>query len=92
LFLVQIVVTIKNPTGLHARPAAAFVQAAERFEAAVWLEKDGRRVNAKSILSVMSLGAKQGTSLKLVTDGKDEAAAAATLRDLIERGLGEMVG
>lgn len=90
--MVQIVVTIKNPTGLHARPAAAFVQAAEGFESAIWIEKDGRRVNAKSILSVMSLGAKQGTSLKLVADGKDEAVAITALRDLIDRGLGEMTG
>jgi len=90
--LVQIVVTIKNPTGLHARPAAAFVQAAERFKADIWIEKEGRRVNAKSILSVMSLGAKQGTTLEIVADGEDEDMAVATLRDLIDGGLGEIAG
>lgn len=90
--MIETVVTITNPTGMHARPAVAFVQAAARFKSRVWLETDGQRADAKSILSVMSLGAKQGSKLKLVAEGEDELEAVSVLKELVKRGLGEMAG
>lgn len=80
-------VVIENEVGLHARPAAAFVKTAERFASKVFLEKDGIRVNGRSILSVLTLAAEKGSTVILVVDGPDEQAATEALR-LILAGAG----
>ncbi|GAE33116.1 HPr family phosphocarrier protein [Halalkalibacter akibai] len=77
-------VTIKRKTGLQARPAALFVQEASRFLADVYIEKDEKKVNAKSIMGLMSLALGQGTVITLITEGKDEAEALETLSAFIE--------
>lgn len=78
-------VTINNPVGLHARPATFFIQKANEFKSVIWVEKDDRRVNAKSLLGVLSLGIVKGTTISIIADGSDEALAVDTLADLIDR-------
>ena len=82
--------TVVNKLGLHARPSAMLVTAASRFEAQVFLTKDGLRVNAKSIMGVMMLAAEQGSELIVEVDGADEESALAELLQVIESGFGEM--
>ena len=77
-------VTINNEVGLHARPATFFIQKANEFKSGIWLEKDERRVNAKSLLGVLSLGIMKGTTVTLIADGGDEKEAVDALADLIE--------
>ena len=76
-------VVINNQVGLHARPATFFIQKANEFKSSIWIEKDDRRVNAKSLLGVLSLGIVKGTAVNLIADGPDEEGAIATLSDLI---------
>lgn len=76
-------VVINNQVGLHARPATFFIQKANEFKSSIWIEKEDRRVNAKSLLGVLSLGIVKGTSVKLIADGADEANAIETLAELI---------
>ncbi len=78
-------VTINNQVGLHARPATFFIQKANEFKSTIWVEKDDRRVNAKSLLGVLSLGIVKGTAINIIADGVDEAEAVDTLTDLIDR-------
>ena len=66
---------INNQVGLHARPATFFIQKANEFKSSIWIEKDERRVNAKSLLGVLSLGIVKGTTVTLVADGADEQEA-----------------
>ena len=75
--------TITNNIGLHARPATFFIQKANTFRSSVWIEKDDRKVNAKSLLGVLSLGITKGTTINIVADGVDEEEAAVTLVNLI---------
>ncbi len=82
--------TVVNKLGLHARPSAMLVTAASKFEAQVFLTKDGLRVNAKSIMGVMMLAAEQGSELIVEVDGADEESALAELLQVIESGFGEM--
>ena len=82
-------VTIKNSVGLHARPATFFIQKANSYKASIWVEKDDCRVNAKSLLGVLSLGISQGTEITLIADGQDEAEAVEGLGDLVESGFAE---
>lgn len=82
-------VEIINKLGLHARAAAKLVNLASAFEADVEIEKDGNRVNGKSIMSVMMLAASQGSTLKLRVDGQDEAEAMAQVLELINDRFGE---
>ena len=84
-------VTITNNVGLHARPATFFIQKANTFKSSVWIEKDDRKVNAKSLLGVLSLGIAQGTSIAIVADGSDESVAVDELVKLIETGLIERI-
>lgn len=76
-------VVINNQVGLHARPATFFIQKANEFKSSIWIEKEDRRVNAKSLLGVLSLGIVKGTAVNLIADGADEDAAIATLAELI---------
>ena len=88
----RVEVEITNEHGLHARPAALFVQTAARFSSNVRLRnlsKPGREVNAKSIMEVLTAGVDRGASIELLADGADAAAAVATLRELVQSGLGE---
>ncbi|HIV22276.1 MAG TPA: HPr family phosphocarrier protein [Candidatus Scatomorpha stercorigallinarum] len=82
-------VVINNQVGLHARPATFFIQKANEFKSSIWIEKDDRRVNAKSLLGVLSLGIVKGTSVKILADGVDESAAIATLSELIDSNFSE---
>ena len=83
-------VTIVNPLGLHARPAAQFVRLASSFASHVEVERDGLSVNAKSIMGVMMLAAECGASLLVRADGADEAAAVEALATLVARGFDEL--
>lgn len=76
-------VTINNQVGLHARPATFFIQKANEFKSTIWIEKDDRKVNAKSLLGVLSLGIVKGTTIAITADGGDEKEAIATLESLI---------
>lgn len=80
---------IVNRLGLHARAAAKLVSLASTFESSVELEKDGRRVNAKSIMGVMMLAAGQGSTLSLHIDGPDEGQASQQILELIQGYFGE---
>ena len=82
-------VTINNEVGLHARPATFFIQKANEFKSSIWVEKEERRVNAKSLLGVLSLGIVKGTTIKIIADGADEDAAIATLAELIDSDFNE---
>ena len=82
-------ITIHNSVGLHARPATFFVQKANSFKSSIWVEKEDCRVNAKSLLGVLSLGIAQGSNITLIADGSDEAAAIEGLADLVEKELGD---
>ena len=76
-------VTIQNSHGLHARPATFFIQKANSYQSSVWVEREDRRANAKSLLGVLSLGIAQGMTVKLITEGADEAEAMEGLVALI---------
>jgi len=77
-------VTIKNRAGIHARPAAMLVQTAGRFAARVYLEKDGERINGKSIMGIITLGATYNTPIRIIADGADEREAVDALARLFE--------
>lgn len=78
-------VEVKLKTGLQARPAALFVQEANRFSSDVFLEKDGKKVNAKSIMGLMSLAVSSGSVITLIVDGKDEEEALKELSKYIQK-------
>ncbi|HDX6861096.1 TPA: HPr family phosphocarrier protein [Clostridioides difficile] len=83
------VVSIKNASGLHARPAGMFVKKATEFKSTVEVVAKDKTVNAKSIMGIMSLGLAQGEELKLVVNGEDEEVALAAMVELVESGFGE---
>ena len=83
-------VTIKNSVGLHARPATFFIQKANSFKSSISVEKEDRRVNAKSLLGVLSLGILRGMQVTLVADGPDEEEAIEALANLVENELDEL--
>ena len=80
-------VTMENGVGLHAGPASLFIQKANSYKSTIWVEKDDRRVNAKSLLGVLSMGIAKGMSITLIADGQDEQAALDGLADLIDSGF-----
>jgi len=82
-------VEIVNKLGLHARPSARLTKLASSFKSQVFLSRNGRRVNAKSIMGVMMLAASKGSSITLETDGEDEVEAMDALAELIASGFGE---
>jgi catabolite repression HPr-like protein len=83
--MVEKLVKVKLKTGLQARPAALFVQAANRFSADVFLEKDGKKVNAKSIMGLMSLAISSGAEINIIAIGDDEQEAVAALTEFIQK-------
>lgn len=82
-------VEIVNKLGLHARASAKLTQVAGQFQSEVWLTRNGRRVNGKSIMGVMMLAAGQGSEVEIEAEGPDEDAAMKALRSLIEAKFGE---
>ena len=82
-------VVVQNQVGLHARPATFFIQKANEFKSSIWVEKEERRVNAKSLLGVLSLGIVKGTNITLIADGSDEKEAVDALVSLIQNNFGE---
>ena len=82
-------VVVKNQVGLHARPATFFIQKANEFKSSIWVEKDERRVNGKSLLGVLSLGIIGGTSIRIIADGADEELAVNSLVALVESEFAE---
>ena len=76
-------ITVQNEVGLHARPATYFIQKANEYKCSIWVEKDDRRVNAKSLLGVLSMGIADGTTISLIADGVDEAEALEALVKLV---------
>lgn len=85
--MVQRDVTVINVGGLHARPATTFIQKANSYKASIWVVKGDRKVNAKSLLGVLSVGIAQNMTVTLVADGEDEVKALDGLEDLIRNGL-----
>lgn len=82
-------VTVPNKYGLHARPAAELVKLANRFQAEVWVGKEGLEVNGKSIMGVLMLAAERGSSLTLRASGDDAEEAVSALQSLVAGGFGE---
>lgn len=80
-------VMVKNQVGLHARPATFFIQKANEYKSSIWIEKEERRVNAKSLLGILSLGIVGGTDIRIIADGADEQAAVEALIELVESGF-----
>ena len=78
------VFVVKNETGLHARPASQFVQKAAKFKSVIKLKKDGKEANAKSIISVLSLGASKGSEITISCAGDDEQEALSALIELLD--------
>ena len=81
-------ITVNNEVGLHARPATFFIQKANEFKSGIWVEKEERRVNAKSLLGVLSLGIVKGTTITLI-DGNDEKEAVQALVELVQNNFDE---
>ncbi len=77
-------VVVENQVGLHARPATFFIQKSNEFKSSIWIVKEERKVNAKSLLGVLSLGITKGTEIEIIVDGADEEEALNALETLIE--------
>lgn len=88
--MVSRTVTIRNSIGLHARPATFFIQKANSYKSSIWVEKEDCRVNAKSLLGVLSLGISKDNEITLIADGQDEADAVKGLVELIDSGFVEV--
>ena len=82
-------IVITNTHGLHARPATFFIQKANCYKSSIWVEKDDRKVNAKSLLGILSLGIAKGMTIRLIADGPDEDAAIDGLEALVNSGFAE---
>ncbi len=82
-------VTVQNKVGLHARPATFFIQKANEYKSSIWIEKEERRVNAKSLLGILSLGIIGGTTIRIIADGSDEREAVDGLVALVDSGFAE---
>ena len=82
-------VVVQNQVGLHARPATFFIQKANEFKSSIWVEREERRVNAKSLLGVLSLGILGGSEIRIIADGSDEQLAVNSLVELVESGFAE---
>ena len=87
--MIKRTIQVSNKLGLHARASAKLTQLASRYQSSVWIERNGRRVNAKSIMGVMMLAAGLGSTIELETDGADEAAAIDAIEALFSDKFGE---
>lgn len=87
--MIERIVEISNSAGLHARPAALFVQTAGKFTSNIWIAKDDRKVNAKSIMGLMSLAVSKGATVIIGAEGEDENLAVKELIDLVSSGFKE---
>lgn len=87
--MVEKTIEITNPTGLHARPAALFVQTAGKFTSNIWIKTGQKKVNAKSIMGLISLAVSNGTEITIVADGEDEDLAVKEITDLVTSDFGE---
>lgn len=85
----EVTLTVRHKVGLHARPAALFVQTAKKFKSQVLVTKDSRQTDAKSILGILTLGAGQGAVVTIRAEGEDEAEAVAALKQLVDDNFGE---
>lgn len=82
-------IVVNNKIGLHARPAALFVQTAGKFLSNIMVQKGNRKINAKSIMGIMALGVSQGDEITIIADGEDEKEAIESLVDLLQNKLGK---
>jgi phosphotransferase system HPr (HPr) family protein len=82
-------VELINASGLHARPASIFVAEATKFQSEIFIEVNGKRVNAKSILGLLTLGISKGSKTTIITEGPDEEKALNSLCELVASGFGE---
>ena len=82
-------VEVNNQVGLHARPATFFIQKANEYKSSIWVENEERRVNAKSLLGILSLGIVGGAKIRIIADGSDEQLAVDGLVKLVESGFSE---
>ena len=82
-------VTVTNSLGLHARPATFFIQKANSYKCSIWVEKEDCRVNAKSLLGILSLGISKDSAITIIADGADEEDAVNGLVELVESGFAE---
>lgn len=87
--MITLSLLVDNKSGLHARPAALFVQSAKGFQSKVTVKKDGKQADGKSLLSLMTLGATKGTQVTIDVDGEDEVAAAGAIKALFAGRFGE---
>ncbi|QOX62860.1 HPr family phosphocarrier protein [Anoxybacterium hadale] len=87
--MISKVITITNNTGLHARPASVFVSTASKFKSELFIKKEEKKVNAKSILAVLALGISKGTEITLTAEGPDEEEAVAAILALAEANFNE---
>ena len=76
-------ITVKNEVGLHARPATYFIQKANEFKSSIWVEVEDRKINAKSLLGVLSMGITKGTRVSIIAEGPDEEEAVKALTDML---------
>ncbi|MCE1194932.1 HPr family phosphocarrier protein [bacterium] len=90
--MVELETTIKNRAGIHARPSALIAQTAVKFASRIFLEKSGNRINAKSIMGIITLAASFGSKIKIIAEGTDEQAAADAIKVLFESGFNEELG
>ncbi len=84
-------VIIKNKAGLESKPAAMFIQKASNYKSSIWIEKDERKANAKSLLGLLSLSISNGTKVIIIADGEDEEVAITDLEEYLNVGLGEKI-
>ena len=82
--MVERIVKIQNRAGIHARPAALLVQTSKDFKSTIYLEKDNDRINGKSIMGIITLGASYGTEIKIIAEGPDEQAAVDAIAKLFD--------
>ena len=88
--LIERTVIVVNPSGIHMRPADVLSRAANKFQCTIEIEKDGQAIDCKSIMSLLTLGARQGTQLFLRANGPDAQQAIEELAELIEQGFDEL--
>ena len=90
--MIELETTIKNRAGIHARPSAMIAQTAVKFSSRIFLEKSGNRINAKSIMGIITLAASFGSKIKIFAEGADESEAAEAIKKLFESGFNEDLG